>query len=326
VTASSVPNIYYNVYLNAPSTEPAKPINQETKPAAAQPAPVVTPVPAYPSQVPAFYYPPQMIPVQAAPAASSPAPIIITSPPASVNQEQPVQAAKQEPAAADTAGNFNINIKMVGNPQGYSAIQEIAPVSSVSAAPAVVSQTPSSVPGMAAPVSGPAVVSAPAVAPASAKGTYQPVQEAQPAAQAPVQKTPSITINQVFQTKPDGTVSATTSSSDADVKINQTGNTVAPIAQELQPATAVKISARTPLKLPDPNNGKYYRVQVGAYSTMAKTNSVVNQIKNIGYNAFYQPNGCLFRVVLTNVPSWKLSDVANDLRNGGFEDLWSTEE
>jgi cell division septation protein DedD len=78
--------------------------------------------------------------------------------------------------------------------------------------------------------------------------------------------------------------------------------------------------------MPDPNNGRVYRVQVGAYSSMTGVYNAIQVIKSVGFNGFYEMSGNVYRAVLTRVPSWQMAETVQRLGAAGFREFLLREE
>jgi len=79
-------------------------------------------------------------------------------------------------------------------------------------------------------------------------------------------------------------------------------------------------------KLPDPNSGKVYRVQVGAYSNVALARACFERLKAAGFSPAYEQNGSLYRVVLSGIRAADMSYTARCLNAAGFTEAWLREE
>jgi rare lipoprotein A (peptidoglycan hydrolase) len=79
-------------------------------------------------------------------------------------------------------------------------------------------------------------------------------------------------------------------------------------------------------KLPDPYNGKVYRVQIGAFSRVALAQVCFNRLRSAGFNPAFEQNGSLYRVVISGVRAAEVSHVAQRLDAAGFTEAWIREE
>ena len=96
--------------------------------------------------------------------------------------------------------------------------------------------------------------------------------------------------------------------------------TVQPPVQAVNPV--IKIIP----KLPDPNSGKVYRVQVAAFSHAALAQVCFDRLKAAGFSPAYEQNGSLYRVVLSGIRAADVSSVAQRLNAVGFTEAWIREE
>jgi cell division septation protein DedD len=89
-----------------------------------------------------------------------------------------------------------------------------------------------------------------------------------------------------------------------------------------RPMPAIKIIP----KLPDPHNGKVYRVQVGAFSRVALAQVCFDRLKSAGFTPAFEQNGSLYRVVISGVKAADISHTAQRLNAAGFTEAWLREE
>jgi cell division septation protein DedD len=79
-------------------------------------------------------------------------------------------------------------------------------------------------------------------------------------------------------------------------------------------------------KLPDPNSGKVYRVQVGAFSRVALAQVCFDRLKSAGFTPAFEQNGSLYRVVISGIRAADISYTAQRLKTIGFTEAWIREE
>jgi len=79
-------------------------------------------------------------------------------------------------------------------------------------------------------------------------------------------------------------------------------------------------------KLPDPNNGKVYRIQVAAFSHAALAQVCFDRLKTAGFSPAYEQNGNLYRVVISGIKAADVSYAAQRLSAAGFTEAWLREE
>jgi cell division septation protein DedD len=77
--------------------------------------------------------------------------------------------------------------------------------------------------------------------------------------------------------------------------------------------------------LPDPNNGKMYDLQVGAFSRQEAAADIALKIRNAGFNAVYELSGSLFRVIVKDIPSSMVYYAAQRLGVIGIREIWLKE-
>ena len=95
---------------------------------------------------------------------------------------------------------------------------------------------------------------------------------------------------------------------------------VPPPVQALSPV--IKIIPQ----LPDPNNGKVYRIQVAAFSHAALAQVCFDRLKMAGFSPAYEKNGSLYRVVISGIKAADVSYTAQRLNAAGFTEAWLREE
>jgi rare lipoprotein A len=79
-------------------------------------------------------------------------------------------------------------------------------------------------------------------------------------------------------------------------------------------------------KLPDPNNGKKYRVQVGSYKLARNAVDAFNRLQTAGLNPAYERYNDLYRVVLAGIGSNEILIIAERLGAAGFPEALIREE
>jgi len=78
--------------------------------------------------------------------------------------------------------------------------------------------------------------------------------------------------------------------------------------------------------LPDPQSGKIYRIQVGAFSTITLAQGCFNKLKAAGLSPVYEQNGSLYRVVLSSVRAADVFNTTQRLYEAGFTQVVIREE
>ncbi|MCL2127392.1 MAG: SPOR domain-containing protein, partial [Treponema sp.] len=92
----------------------------------------------------------------------------------------------------------------------------------------------------------------------------------------------------------------------------------------LPPASgpSVKIVPR----MPDPQNGRIYRVQVGAFSSQVFAQECYDKVKTTGLSPAFERYGNLHRVVISGVKAAEMPQIAQRLGAAGFKEAWAREE
>jgi cell division septation protein DedD len=87
-------------------------------------------------------------------------------------------------------------------------------------------------------------------------------------------------------------------------------------------APQVKVRPR----MPDPRNGKAYRVQVGAFANPLFARRSFDRLRDAGLHPAYERYGQYFRVVIPQVRALDMAQVIRRLGSAGFSDAWLREE
>jgi len=74
--------------------------------------------------------------------------------------------------------------------------------------------------------------------------------------------------------------------------------------------------------LPDPNTGRTYRLQVGAFSVRQTADRVSWQLSSLGFNVAQEWTGAVYRVLATDVPAAMVSPAIQRLGTIGIEQVW----
>jgi len=77
--------------------------------------------------------------------------------------------------------------------------------------------------------------------------------------------------------------------------------------------------------LPDPNNGKIYNLQAGAFSGPASALEMAKTLKSVGFDAVYEVSGSIYRVVVRDIPASMVSFAAQRLGAMGIREIWIKE-
>lgn len=74
--------------------------------------------------------------------------------------------------------------------------------------------------------------------------------------------------------------------------------------------------------LPDPNDGRIYHLQVGAFNVRESAARTLQRVKNTGLNAVLETYGSVYRVLAVNIRSADLNTAVFILGHAGFTELW----
>jgi cell division septation protein DedD len=78
-------------------------------------------------------------------------------------------------------------------------------------------------------------------------------------------------------------------------------------------------------RLPDPNNGKVYYLQVGSFANMAAAMDVSQKVINAGFDVFQVFNGFAYRVLVKDIPASMVDSAAQRLNAIGIREIWLRE-
>jgi hypothetical protein len=82
----------------------------------------------------------------------------------------------------------------------------------------------------------------------------------------------------------------------------------------------VKIAGRAPV------DGRYYRLQVGAYSVSGNASRAAENLKRAGLSPSFERYQNYIRVVLPKIPGREVVETAQKIGGAGFSDIWCREE
>jgi hypothetical protein len=104
-----------------------------------------------------------------------------------------------------------------------------------------------------------------------------------------------------------------------------------PPAIPLPPVRPAPVQPSSPViriipNLPDPNNGKVYRIQLGAFSHPAHAQVYFERLRAVGLSPAYEQSGNLYRVVLSGIRASDVYYTAQRLGSAGFTEAWIREE
>ena len=95
------------------------------------------------------------------------------------------------------------------------------------------------------------------------------------------------------------------------------------------PETALKEPGRNKIRiipaLPDPNDNKVYRLQIGAFSVVNNADDAYNRLRSAGFNAAKENVGAMQRVFAAGVPAKVVQYAVSRLEQMGFTEVWIIE-
>jgi cell division protein FtsN len=107
---------------------------------------------------------------------------------------------------------------------------------------------------------------------------------------------------------------------------------VAPVVLHVHPHPQVTqhvphfvVTPRVIPGLPDPNNGRTYRLQVGAFSARQSADRVSQLVSSLGFTVAQEWTGTMHRVLATDVPAALVSSAVQRLGLIGIEQVWVRE-
>ena len=77
--------------------------------------------------------------------------------------------------------------------------------------------------------------------------------------------------------------------------------------------------------MPDPNDGKVYSLQVGAYGTVETASRTVQELRGSGFDAIYEQAATHYRVSAVGIPSSMVYYAVQRLGALGFREIWIKE-
>ena len=95
-------------------------------------------------------------------------------------------------------------------------------------------------------------------------------------------------------------------------------------ANQPQPAVANNQPRVFPA-LPDPDSGRLYRLQIGAFSTMDAANRMSQLLASVGFSVVQEHNGSIYRVLAVDVPSAMVYPAVQRLGVVGISQVWVRE-
>ena len=160
-----------------------------------------------------------------------------------------------------------------------------------------------------------------------------------PAPVAPAQPTPTQTtpptqsaITQIPAPQQTAAPAPITPAPAAQIPVTPAPATVTPAAQ-MVPQTATQTPPGTNVMaaniiggIPDPGNGKTYRLQIGAYRIPRNAVEVFEKLQNAGLTPNYERANDLYRVVLIGLRSEEIQAIAEKIWAAGFSEAIIREE
>ena len=77
--------------------------------------------------------------------------------------------------------------------------------------------------------------------------------------------------------------------------------------------------------LPDPDNGKIYRLQVGAFSLPETAGRVLQRLEDAGFETAWEQYGSMQRVFAANIRAADVYSAVQRLGEAGFSEVWVRE-
>jgi cell division septation protein DedD len=78
--------------------------------------------------------------------------------------------------------------------------------------------------------------------------------------------------------------------------------------------------------LPDPNNGKVYNLQLGAFSRQGTALEIASRVRNAGFDAVQEFSGSAYRVIAKDVPASMVPFAVQRLGAMGISEIWIKEK
>jgi len=78
-------------------------------------------------------------------------------------------------------------------------------------------------------------------------------------------------------------------------------------------------------RLPDPRNGRIYKLQVGAFASIEAAERIAQRIRVAGFNVVEEQYGQLYRVIAAGVPSAMVQSALQRLGTLGIKEVWIRE-
>jgi hypothetical protein len=94
-------------------------------------------------------------------------------------------------------------------------------------------------------------------------------------------------------------------------------NPAPPVYNPVQPLEVKIIPS-----LPDPNNGKIYNLQVGAFSTREAAMDLSIKLRGASFDVSQEFTGALYRVIVKDIPSYMVYYAAQRLGAVGIKEIW----
>ena len=102
----------------------------------------------------------------------------------------------------------------------------------------------------------------------------------------------------------------------------------AALAQEAAKTTppAPVLNPRIVPGFPDPNSGKNYRMQLGAFSSSEAANSVARLVGSVGFDVILEEENRVYRVLAINIPANMVYPATQRLALLGIQQIWIREQ
>jgi len=97
----------------------------------------------------------------------------------------------------------------------------------------------------------------------------------------------------------------------------------------VKPAVAQPQQSKKPINvipgLPNPNTGKFYRLQIGAFGVLENALEYERRAKSLGFVVEREKHGSLTRVIILGVKASDVQLATQELEAAGFTEVWVRE-
>ena len=78
-------------------------------------------------------------------------------------------------------------------------------------------------------------------------------------------------------------------------------------------------------EMPNPNSGKLYQLQVGAFSRQQSAEITAQYLNTLGFKGMLERNNSLNRVLAADIPAAEVYAAVQRLGAAGFKEIWIRE-